>query len=57
MKRDFDAWLASVRKRISDDGYYIDFDKVYRNVDEIKVELNILNSLPGRGILRPNLFP
>ena len=27
--------------------YYIDFNKVYRNVDSIKIELNILNSLIG----------
>ncbi|WP_334299247.1 type II restriction endonuclease [Enterocloster clostridioformis] len=27
--------------------YYIDFEKVVRNVEEIKVELNILNSLIG----------
>ena len=27
--------------------YYIDFEKVIKNVDEIKVELNILNSLIG----------
>ena len=24
--------------------YYVDFEKVHKNVDEIKVELNILNS-------------
>ena len=27
--------------------YYTDFEKVYRNVDAIKIELNILNSLIG----------
>lgn len=32
---------------IADYGYYIDFEKVHRNVDNIKVELNILNSLIG----------
>ena len=31
----------------SDYSYYVNFDKVYRNVDSIKVELNILNSLIG----------
>ena len=47
MKRDFKDWLKTFRKSICDYGYYVDFDKVYRNVDSIKVELNILNSLIG----------
>ena len=46
-KRDFDAWLSGFRDSISDYGYYIDFEKVHRNVDAVKVELNILNSLIG----------
>ena len=37
----------SFRDSIADYGYYIDFEKVHRNVDNIKVELNILNSLIG----------
>ena len=45
--RDFDEWLSKFRASISSYDYYIDFDKVVRNVDEIKVELNILNSLIG----------
>lgn len=45
--RDFSEWLLGFRDSIADYGYYIDFDKVYRNVDNIKVELNILNSLIG----------
>ena len=45
--RHFDEWLSKFRASISSYGYYIDFDKVVRNVDEIKVELNILNSLIG----------
>ncbi len=47
MSRDFSAWLSGFRDSIADYGYYIDFDKVHRNVDGIKVELNILNSLIG----------
>lgn len=42
-KRDFNGWLSKFRGSIANYGYYIDFDKVYRNVNEIKVELNILN--------------
>ncbi len=45
--RNFDEWLSKFRASISGYDYYIDFDKVVRNVDEIKVELNILNSLIG----------
>lgn len=47
MKRNFKDWLSKFRGSIANYGYYIDFDKVYRNVNEIKVELNILNSLIG----------
>lgn len=47
MSRDFNVWLSGFRDSIADYGYYIDFDKVHRNVDNIKVELNILNSLIG----------
>ena len=47
MKRNFNTWLSKFRNSISDYKYYVDFDKVYRNVDEIRIELNILNSLIG----------
>ena len=46
-KRDFNEWLSEFRESISNYKYYIDFEKVFRNVDKIKVELNILNSLIG----------
>ena len=45
MRRDFNNWLSGFRNSIADYGYYIDFEKVHRNVNGIKVELNILNSL------------
>lgn len=44
-KRDFHTWLSNFRYSIADFGYYIDFNKVYNNVESIKIELNILNSL------------
>ena len=47
MNRYFSEWLSGFRDSIADYGYYIDFEKVHRNVDNIKVELNILNSLIG----------
>ena len=47
MKRDFNEWLGKFRDSIANYEYYIDFEKVHRNVDSIKVELNILNALIG----------
>lgn len=45
--RDFNKWLENFRDSIASYDYYIDFEKVHRNVDNIKIELNILNSLVG----------
>lgn len=45
--RDLMTWLSGFRDSIADYSYYIDFEKVHRNVEGIKVELNILNSLIG----------
>lgn len=45
--RDFDTWLSKFRGSIADYAYYVDFPKVYANVDKINIELNILNSLIG----------
>ena len=39
---DFTLWLSSFRQSIADYQYYTDFDKVYKNINSIKVELNIL---------------
>ncbi|MCI6000438.1 MAG: type II restriction endonuclease [Finegoldia magna] len=47
MERNFKTWLSSFRNSIADYGYYIDFEKVHNNVENIKLELNILNSLIG----------
>lgn len=47
MKRNFNEWLGEFRESIADYGYYIDFPKIHKNVDAIKVELNILNALVG----------
>lgn len=50
--RDFDEWLSKFRASISSYDYYIDFEKVVKNVEEIKVELNILNTSLVRKILK-----
>lgn len=47
MKRNFDEWLSEFRGSIANYEYYIDFNKIYSNINKIKVELNILNSLIG----------
>ena len=47
MKKDFNQWLSTFRESIANYKYYVDFDTVYSNYEEIKVELNILNSLIG----------
>ena len=47
MKRDFDNWLSKFRLSISGYDYYVDFKKVISNVESIKIELNILNTLIG----------
>lgn len=47
MKRDFNKWFNTFRNSICDYKFYVDFEKVYGNVENIKVELNILNSLIG----------
>ncbi len=47
MKRNFTEWLSKFKESIATYNYYIDFDKVHKNVDSIKIELNILNSLIG----------
>lgn len=47
MNRNFNEWLSKFKSSISDYTYYVDFEKIYKNVDKIKIELNILNSLIG----------
>lgn len=47
MKRDFEAWFSTFRSSISTYAYYTDFSKVVDNVNKLRLELNILNSLIG----------
>lgn len=47
MKRNFNLWFRTFRESIATYSYYIDFEKVFVNVDSIKIELSILNSLIG----------
>lgn len=47
MERNFDDWFSTFRENIATYDFYVDFKKVYSNVDSIKIQLNILNSLVG----------
>lgn len=48
MKRDFEQWLTTFCETIYQYDTYVDFDKIYANIESIEVELNILNSLVGK---------
>lgn len=39
MKRDFAQWLLTFTDSIADYKYYIDFETIYRNAEEHKIEL------------------
>lgn len=43
--KDFEGWFLRFKESISNYDYYVDFSKVHRNVDKVKTELNILNTL------------
>lgn len=47
MKRDFAQWLLTFTDSIANYKYYIDFETIYKNAEEHKIELNMLNSLIG----------
>jgi len=47
MMRDFNEWLNTFRDSIATWKYYTDFEKIYKNIDKYKDELNILNGLIG----------
>lgn len=46
-KRNFNNWFRTFRPSIATFSYYADFPKIFSNVESIKIELNILNSLIG----------
>ncbi|WP_068268456.1 type II restriction endonuclease [Caviibacter abscessus] len=45
--RNFNDWLSNFKESIASYNYYIDFKKVYKNIENIKIELSILNTLIG----------
>lgn len=48
MKRDFDDLMLSLKKSITPADFFVDFPKVYVNVKEYELHLNILNTLIGK---------
>ena len=47
VKKNFDLLLKTLKPSIASYDYYVDFASVYVNVEEVKIPLNILNSLLG----------
>lgn len=52
--RIFEDWLKTFRDSINEYHYYADFEKVYSNVANLKIEINILNSLIGSKNIEPD---
>ena len=48
MKREFNDIIDSLRDSIATYNYYVDFDKVYKNVSKVEMQLNLLNYLIGK---------
>lgn len=48
MKRDFNDIMLSLKKSITPADFFVDFPKVYVNIKEYELHLNILNTLIGK---------
>ena len=48
MKRDFEDVIKSLKKSITPADYFVDYPKVYVNLKDYEVHLNILNTLIGK---------
>ncbi len=48
MKRDFDDMLKSLKKTITPSDFFVDYYKVYVNIKDYELHLNILNTLIGK---------
>lgn len=55
-KRNFNDWFSTFRKSIAGYDYYVDFPKVFANVENIRIPLNILNSLVGSKNIREDFM-
>ena len=48
MKRDFNDLMLSLKKSITPADFFVDFPKVYVNIKDYELHLNILNTLIGK---------
>jgi len=48
MKRDFDELMLSLKKSVTPADFFVDFPKVYVNIKDYELHLNILNVLIGK---------
>ena len=48
MKREFEDIIKSLKKSITPADYFVDYPKVYVNVKDYEIHLNILNTLIGK---------
>lgn len=55
-ERNFQEWLSTMTDAVASWTYYTDFPKIYKNVDEIKIQLNILNSLVGSSDIKTDFL-
>ncbi|MFV8477540.1 type II restriction endonuclease [Mycoplasma sp. VS410B] len=46
-KKDFNTWFNNFKTSIANYNYYIDFQTVYKNINIMRLKLNMLNSLVG----------
>jgi type II restriction enzyme len=56
MNRDFSNWLDTFQNTNRTFSYWVDFGKVLKNADNMKVELYILNSLLGSANIEKEFF-
>jgi type II restriction enzyme len=56
MKKDFEIFLKTLQSSIITWDYFCDFEKAHKNTFEVRVQLNILNSLLGEKNLKDKFF-
>lgn len=55
-ERDFLAWIGTMRQSINTYTYYVDFEKVYKNVEKKRIQLNLLNTLVNNRHVKASFF-
>jgi type II restriction enzyme len=48
MKREFEDIMDGLQDTVATYSYYVDFEKVYKNIGKIEIQLNLLNYLIGK---------